>query len=84
MKLTLRSFIEQLIDLEEELGNDRVLIEAIVQPNYPMIAPMRGLAWTQNADGSVSVYLQLDGNSDYAPREFDDERRLELGDGRPV
>ncbi|GGJ65512.1 hypothetical protein [Deinococcus aquiradiocola] len=84
MTLTLRACIEQLLELEEELDTDHVTLTTITQPNYPMIAHPRGLAWTRHDDGTVTVYLQLAGNSDYAPHTFDDERHLTLTDGRPA
>lgn len=76
MSLSLRGYIEQLLEVEAELDGEDPLFSVIVQPNYPMIARPMSLSWLKNEEGVMTVYLQTSGNKDYAPREFDGEQEL--------
>jgi len=72
VNVRLSNVIAQLQDLAADMdGVDPVMV-GIVQPNWPMIAPLLGLAWIQEGPQAGTVFLQLGGNTEYAPTEFDD------------
>ena len=70
MKVRLSTLIAQLQDLADDLGDHDPEVVGIVQPSYPMIVPLLGLAWNQEGPIVGHVFLQMGGNSEYAPREF--------------